>query len=188
MLKNIEAKVVAAAYGAGAGGASGGAIGTFLLWLLGVTVWGQPNDAKHATDAISAVPEPVGGFLVIVLAAILAVVGAVAAGYQAPHTERPDLHLQADQVLHQTVLVPVDDEPAAASSGATSDPVPDSTATAQPIPGSQPVVNATSVTPDAAANSAGTVPLSVTVPSTPPMAGTQQSTVPYVSTNPSAAS
>lgn len=86
MLKNIEAKVVAAAAGAGAGGAGGGAIGTFLLWLLGVTYWGQPNDATHAAQAIGAVPEPVGALLVIVVACSLAVVGALLGGYTAPHT------------------------------------------------------------------------------------------------------
>lgn len=80
---NIEAKVVAAAAGSGVGAA----VGTFLLWLLGVTVWGQPVAADAAAKAVSAVPGPVAGLLVIVVS----VVGAALGGYRAPHTARADL-------------------------------------------------------------------------------------------------
>jgi hypothetical protein len=83
VLNNIETKVIAAAAGAGGGGAVSG----FLLWLLGVTVWGVPKDADHATQAVAAVPMPVA----LLLAVALAVIGAALGGYRAPHTDRPDL-------------------------------------------------------------------------------------------------
>jgi len=85
-MSTIEAKVIAAAAGSGVGAA----VGTFLLWLLGATVWGAPGDAGHAAAAAAAVPEPVGALLVIVIGAT----GAALAGYAAPHTPRPDLHGQ----------------------------------------------------------------------------------------------
>jgi len=104
----IEAKVIAAAAGSGLGAA----VGTFLLWALGATVWGAPADAGHAATAAAAVPEPVGALLVIVVG----ILGAAVAGYAAPHTPRPDLS-------QQPVAVPA--EPAAsppAPTGATAAP------------------------------------------------------------------
>ena len=86
-LSTIETKVIAAASGSGLGAA----VGTFLLWLLGVTIWGVPFDATSAPRAVAAVPEPVGALLVIVVA----VVGAGLAGYAAPHSPRPDLEPMA---------------------------------------------------------------------------------------------
>ena len=80
----IETKVIAAASGAGLGSA----FGTFLLWLLGVLFWGTSAAADKATDAVAAVPEPVGALIVI----LVALTGSAIAGYRAPHTPRPDLH------------------------------------------------------------------------------------------------
>jgi hypothetical protein len=79
----VETKVVAAT----AGGASGGVVGLFVLWLLGVFIWHAPADALHSTQAVAAVPEPVGGFALFLLAGVCA----LWAGYRAPHTPRPDL-------------------------------------------------------------------------------------------------
>jgi hypothetical protein len=79
----IETKVIAAT----AGGATGGVVGSFVLWLLGVLVWHVPGDAKHAIDAMAAVPEPAGAFALFLLGGLLAFAG----GYWAPHTHRPDL-------------------------------------------------------------------------------------------------
>lgn len=79
----IEAKTKAA----GVGGAAGGALATFVLWLLGCLLWGAPWDADTAGAAILAVPSPVAALVV------LGVPAAVAYGvsYQAKHTRRPDL-------------------------------------------------------------------------------------------------
>lgn len=81
--KIIETKVIAAAAGAGLGAA----VAQFLLWVLGVTFWTVVPTAEHAKDAISAVPEPVSTLLVLVVS----ILGAAIGGYQAPHTQRPDL-------------------------------------------------------------------------------------------------
>lgn len=83
----IESKVIAAT----AGGASGGVVGLFFLWLLGVLLWHAPADALHATQAVAAVPQPVGGFLLFLLAGLTS----FWAGYRAPHTDRPDLNQAA---------------------------------------------------------------------------------------------
>jgi hypothetical protein len=90
----IEAKVIAAI----AGGGLGGAIGQFLLWLLGVLVWHASNTADAATAATAAVPEPVSMLLV----ALMAAVGAGLAGYSAPHTDRP-----ATPVIDQPLVASV---------------------------------------------------------------------------------
>lgn len=81
MTNPIEAKVIAAI----AGGGLGGAIGQFLLWLLGVLVWHASSTADRATVATAAVPAPVSMLLV----ALIAAGGAGLAGYSAPHTSRP---------------------------------------------------------------------------------------------------
>lgn len=76
----VEGKVSAGAQGTGAGLALYG----FLLWLLGVTLWGMPADAAHAVAAAAAVPAPVIGLL-----ALLPVGLGYACGYLAKHTPRP---------------------------------------------------------------------------------------------------
>jgi hypothetical protein len=78
----ISPKVIAG--GAGAAGGVGG-VSPFVLWLLGVAVWHAPDTAEHAYDAINAVPFPVAGFVLLVLAAA----GSVAGGYVTPHTAAP---------------------------------------------------------------------------------------------------
>jgi hypothetical protein len=70
----IESKVYA-----GAGG--GAVVSPLILWLLGVLFWGQPADALHAVQAISAVPAPVAVFVTALVAGL--------AGWLAPHTNRP---------------------------------------------------------------------------------------------------
>lgn len=81
-MKNIETKVIAATAGSGAGAA----IGTFLLWLLGVTLWHASGSATAAANAVAAVPQPVADLVPIILSAIGGFVG----GYLAPHTVRTD--------------------------------------------------------------------------------------------------
>lgn len=81
--KIIESKVAIAA----AGGGVGGVLATFLLWLLGVTLWHVSASAGSADLAIAAVPAPVSAVLLTVLPAALSLLG----GYLAPHTARTDL-------------------------------------------------------------------------------------------------
>jgi hypothetical protein len=69
----IETKVVAATAGA--------AVGEFVLWLLGVTVWHVSSAADHASQAVGAVPTPVSALILMGATAL--------AGYFAPHTPRP---------------------------------------------------------------------------------------------------
>jgi hypothetical protein len=78
----VEGKVKAATVGA----AGGGAVGAFVLWLLGVFIWGAPGDADSATLAISAVPAPVAGVVLLGIPALVA----YGAGYRAKHTRRDD--------------------------------------------------------------------------------------------------
>ena len=79
----VETKV----YAALVGGVSGGAIGGFVLWLLGITVWHVSNAAASSGAAAAAVPPPVADIL------LWGLPGAVAwgAAWLAPHTSRPDL-------------------------------------------------------------------------------------------------
>lgn len=63
--RNTRAKVLAAAAGAG----FGAALGTFLTWLLGVTVWGASFTAENADVALAAVPAPVSALLVSIVSA-----------------------------------------------------------------------------------------------------------------------
>lgn len=43
------------------GAVGGGAVGAFVLWLLGVFAFGGSMDAANATNAIAAVPWPIIG-------------------------------------------------------------------------------------------------------------------------------
>jgi hypothetical protein len=79
----VETKV----YAALVGGVGGGAIGSFLLWLLGITVWHVSNAATAAGAAAAAVPPPVAYLLQWGLPGALA----WGAAWLAPHTARPDL-------------------------------------------------------------------------------------------------
>lgn len=80
MNTTIETKVIAAT----AGGGIGAAVGQFLLWGMGVVFWGASANADKSTEALAAVPAPVS----ILLVTIVAAVGALAAGFWAPHTSR----------------------------------------------------------------------------------------------------
>lgn len=80
MLKVLETKVVAATAGAGAGASLAG----FVLWLLGVLVWGADSNAANAQAAIAAVPAPVG----VMVGILVTIGGTFIAGYAAPHTSR----------------------------------------------------------------------------------------------------
>ena len=82
-MRNIEAKVIAAAAGSGLGAA----LSAFLLWVVGVLGFGASSASDQVPKALAAVPEPVGALL-----AILVAIGATfLAGFAAPHTSRPDL-------------------------------------------------------------------------------------------------
>lgn len=119
----IETKVIAAASGAGLGGAAG----TCLLWLLGVFFWNASAAADHATEAVAAVPQPVAALIVILVGSLGAAIG----GYEAPHTDRPDLNAApsapaADPYAkYGGSVVPV------STTASTSEPtIPDATSTA----------------------------------------------------------
>lgn len=82
MAAPTESKVWAATIGSGAGLA----ISEFILWILGVTIWGASNAAGKAADAVAAVPQPVAGIIGLGLTAGLA----FAAGWLAKHTHVTD--------------------------------------------------------------------------------------------------
>jgi hypothetical protein len=76
----IETKVVAATGSA----AYGAALSTFVVWLLGVTVWGAPDDADHAAKAVLAVPAPASVLIVLGITGGATWIGS----YLARHTPR----------------------------------------------------------------------------------------------------
>ncbi len=82
MSSPIESKVYASTIGTGAGAA----VSAFALWLLGVLVWGVPDTAARAGDAIAAVPLPVAGLIGVAITAG----GGFLAGWKARHTPRPE--------------------------------------------------------------------------------------------------
>jgi hypothetical protein len=51
----IETKVVSATAGSGAGAV----VSTFIVWLLGATIWDAGTGASDVDKAIAAVPTPV---------------------------------------------------------------------------------------------------------------------------------
>lgn len=116
MFKNIETKVVAA----GAGGAIGAALGTFLLWLIGVFIAHVPADAAHETAAKAAVPTAVSDLLV----ALITLGAALLAGYKAPHTFRQDLADLNTALQVAGEVANTSSTPAAAAPVASSHPLP----------------------------------------------------------------
>jgi hypothetical protein len=118
ILANVETKVIAAS----AGGGGGAAVSAFVLWLLGVTVWGQSADAGKASAALAAVPSPVSA----IVAVVLSLAGAGLAGYLAPHTSRADLGDLTPVVVDATpapaasVFTPPASDPLTAAVAATS--------------------------------------------------------------------
>lgn len=83
MSGTVERKVVAGT----AGAAGGGVLGTFVVWLLGVVAFGGSADAAAVEETLAAVPYPVSGVVVPVVAAAAAYLS----GWWARHTPRPDL-------------------------------------------------------------------------------------------------
>lgn len=82
-MRNIETKVIAAAAGSGLGSF----LGSFLIWLMGVFLWHGSDAADKATDTAALVPIPVSALVL----AVITIAGTYLAGYNAPHTARPDL-------------------------------------------------------------------------------------------------
>ena len=76
-----EPKVVAGTVGAG----FGVAISNFILWVLGVTIWGASTDAVFNDKAIAAVPSAVSHPIDLLVPAALAFL----LGWLAPHADRP---------------------------------------------------------------------------------------------------
>lgn len=76
----VEGKVAAATVGSGAGAV----VSVFILWLLGVLVFGASGDATLSSAAIEAVPTPVAGLI----GAAVTVGGTFVGGYFAQHTPR----------------------------------------------------------------------------------------------------
>lgn len=87
MTNKVETKVVAAAGGAG----GGSVVGTFVLWLLGAWAWKAGFGADQVETALAAVPAPVSSAVLV----LIGTVGALIAGYAAPHTERTPVELAA---------------------------------------------------------------------------------------------
>lgn len=61
----ISPKTVAATAGAGLGAA----VSSLIIWLLGVTLWGQPATANTVDAAVAAVPSPVSGLVLLIVTA-----------------------------------------------------------------------------------------------------------------------
>lgn len=80
MAAPTESKV----WGATVGGTAGYTISQFILWLLGVTLWGTSADALSATEAVTAVPEPVNG----IVGLGITIAGVFLGGWLAKHTPR----------------------------------------------------------------------------------------------------
>lgn len=94
----VETKVVAATGSAAAGAATS----TFVIWLLGVLVWGAPDDADHAARAVLSVPAPVSVVLALGITGGLTWIGS----YLAHHSPRKeDAGLGAVDVLLIVLLV-----------------------------------------------------------------------------------
>lgn len=112
-VKVLESKVVAAA----AGASTGGALGVFVTYLIGVYVFGASATANGGQVAVSAVPGPVLGIIAIIFAGT----GAGIAGYEAPHTERAPV--PADDA--SDAADPVQDVPALPAAPAVGGPLAD---------------------------------------------------------------
>jgi hypothetical protein len=86
----IESKV----YGGTIGTGAGAVISAFVVWLLGVTVWGAPPDSPGATEALAAVPSPVAA----IVGLLITVGGSFVGGYLARHTPRPETTEALDRI------------------------------------------------------------------------------------------
>ena len=74
-------------WGSTVGGGSGAVLTSFVLWVLGVTIWNVSINADDAARAMAAVPLPVAGLIGLVIT----VGGIFLGGWLAKHTPRPDL-------------------------------------------------------------------------------------------------
>ncbi len=83
----ISPKAIASTTGAGIGAATS----TLVLWILGVTVWGESAKAANVSDALTAVPGPIATFVVLLIPAGLAALLAYKVG---------DPHRVTTQELH----------------------------------------------------------------------------------------
>ena len=82
LTKLISPKVLAATGGAGLGAV----VSPFVIWLVGVLVFGVPGDAIHQAEAMAAVPSVVNSLII----ALLAVVGAFVPGWAVTDPARSD--------------------------------------------------------------------------------------------------
>ena len=64
----ISPKAIASTTGAGLGAA----MSTLLLWILGVTLYGESASAANVSNAMTAVPSPIATFVVLLIPAGLA--------------------------------------------------------------------------------------------------------------------
>lgn len=76
----IAPKVLAGTLGAGVGGALGSAI----VWAIGIACPGGSFDATTVDKTIAACPSPIAQLIPIIVAGL----GALYAGYKAPHQQR----------------------------------------------------------------------------------------------------
>lgn len=119
-MQTIETKVIAA----GAGGLAAGEFSRFVVWLLGVVLWHQPDTALKAGEAIAAVPGPVAALVPPALGGVCAFL----AGYVAPHTSRrsevgaPTTGTPPDGPGRHAVAAGLPAGPAADAPPATDDP------------------------------------------------------------------
>jgi len=99
MAAPTESKVFGGTIGSGAGTV----VTTFVLWVLGVLVWGAPSASDASVQAVAAVPGPVSAFIGL----ILIVGGAFVGGWLAKHTPRP-----LDEYVAKRALIEEDEKPA----------------------------------------------------------------------------
>jgi hypothetical protein len=82
-VSKVETKVVAGSLGSGLGGA----LASFIIWLLGAFVWDVGTSGADAARAAEAVPAPVTALILVIVPATVTAIAA----WRAPHTHRPDL-------------------------------------------------------------------------------------------------
>jgi hypothetical protein len=104
MAAPTESKV----FGGSIGGGSGAIVTTFVLWILGVTVWNAPSTSDASAFAVAAVPGPVSAFIGL----LLIVGGAFFGGWLAKHTPRPEDGYVARRALDEDESHVTNDEAA----------------------------------------------------------------------------
>lgn len=76
----VEPKVLGATVGA----PGGVVVAQFVVWLLGVLVWHQPDTADHATATYAAVPI----YVIAILTLTITAAGTFIGGWLPPHAHR----------------------------------------------------------------------------------------------------